>query len=65
MAALDVEGVLRSLAKAAELVRSGGNRDLQRAALFMEITLANLASHLRRQDVRVEFVRRSYGDVPL
>jgi hypothetical protein len=63
--ALDVEGVLRSLAKAAELVRSGGDRDLARAALFMEITLANVTSHLRRQDVRVEFVKRSYEEVPL
>jgi hypothetical protein len=57
--ALDVEGVLRNLARAAEFVKSGEDRDLRRAALFMEITLANVASHLRQQDLVVTYVRIS------
>jgi hypothetical protein len=62
---LDVAGVRRSLARAAELVEAGGDRDLRWAAMFMEVTLANVVSYLRQQDVRVEFVKLSYEDVPL
>jgi hypothetical protein len=63
--ALDVEGVLRSLARAAELVGKGGERDLRRAAMFMEVTLASVVSHLRQQDVVVTYARISREEAPL
>lgn len=60
--ALDVEGALRNLARAAEFV---GRGEVRRAALYAEITLASLQSHLEGRSVVVRFEGPSREGVPL